>query len=451
MTTLFATTVAAALFAGCASENALAWQTTRPIQGEAQGEQAAAGPSVARQQAVRVAAQDGSAKVAAPVPKRDGPHALPIRALPSGPPTYKYGAKFEPPDGRILHGMGQWAEGNKNYLGVVSDPALEPVLTTCFMNIGDWPRAWDSRSQALEKQMYDEVAQGRILHVSIALNGIEENGRVAKPIDTEIAVSDRYDDHIRFVARAVRNVGAPTFVRIGFEFSGSWNAYTPYVFPKAYRHVVDIFREEKVDNAAFVWCWEASCAGDFDEKGRDDWRWYPGDDYVDWFGLDLFNSNDFSGSAGAGRSARNSRYGNTLKFLAMAEEHKRPVMIAESGAVLVGITPDEEDGRRDWAMWFEPFFELMGKHPGIKAFVYCNSDWKNNGAAQAQGWKDGDISHNDYIARLYAETLRDPVFIHKKDLPLLRDWKPLPVHERPKEPAPTGPRRGRAAPGTSGG
>jgi hypothetical protein len=353
---------------------------------------------------------------------------VPMHPVPSGPPTYTYGVKFEPPDGRILHGMGQWPEGNKNYLDVLNDPALEPAMRIFFMGVGEWPRSWDSRSQALENMISDEIASGHMLHVSIALTGIDPgNNRMELSIDEQIASTSKYDDHIRYVARSIRNAGAPTFVRIGFEFSGKWNDYHPYVYPKAYRKIVDIFREEKVDNAAFVWCWEATCPGDFDEHGKDGWRWYPGDDYVDWFAVDLFNQADLAGTMG--RNGRLSGYGNVLKFLDMAEEHHRPVMIAESGAVLVNITPDEEDGKRDWAAWFEPFFKLMATHPSIKAFFYCNSDWKHNRNAQEMGWGDGDISHNDYIAKMYALQMHDPVFMHKQDLPLLRDWKPLPVVE----------------------
>jgi hypothetical protein len=446
METLLLTTLAATLFAGCASDPEWSWQTT-PRE-EAAQQQAAAAPARNAPAVPAVQSAQAAQVAAVAAPAHDGPHALPLRPARSGTPRYEYGAKFEPPDGRILHGMGQWPEGNRNYLAVLGDPALEPASRTFFLGIGEWPRSWDSRTQALEKMINDEVEQGRMLHVSIALVGIDEaTGRGERPIDAEIATSDRYDDHIRYVARSIRNAGVPTFVRIGFEFSGSWNGYTPFVYPKAYRHVVDIFREEKVENAAFVWCWEASCAGDFGEQGKDGWRWYPGDDYVDWFGLDLFNSSDFSGSTG--RSGRVSRYGNTLEFLKMAEKHKRPVMIAESGAVLVGITPDEEDGRRDWAAWFEPFFKLLAEHESIKAFFYCNSDWKGNRTAQEQGWKDGDVSHNAYIAKLYALQMHDPAFLHKSELPLLRGWKPAPPREpQEKKPAPKKPR---AAPAPSDG
>jgi Glycosyl hydrolase family 26 len=392
----------------------------------------------------------GPAKALAPDPAPEpaapsasaAPRAPAAAAAPAAPRAnpaaarYKYGVKFEPPDGKVLHGMGQWAAGNKNYIATLADPEIEPAMMLFFVNIGDWPRPWDSRLETLKTMLLAEVAQGRILHVSIAFRGLDPQAMTELPVDREVAESTRYDDRIRDLALAIQEVGAPTFVRIGFEFSGDWNGYTPYVYPKAFQHTVDIFREAKVENVAFVWCFEGSCPPDFDEKNKDGWRWYPGDEYVDWFGVDLFGQQDFSG--GAGRSGKTSRYDNVLKFLAMAEAHKRPVMIGESGAVKVGITPDEKDGKRDWDTWFEPFFKFMADNPGIKAFHYCNSEWKNNRTAAKNGWLDGDISHNDWIAKQYIKALRDPMFLHKPDLPELRDWKPLPKVAPPPPPAPGG-------------
>ena len=37
--------------------------------------------------------------------------------------TYQFGAKFEPPVGRVVHGMGQWVEYNPPYLALL--PASE--------------------------------------------------------------------------------------------------------------------------------------------------------------------------------------------------------------------------------------------------------------------------------------------------------------------------------------
>jgi hypothetical protein len=209
-------------------------------------------------------------------------------------------------------------------------------------------------------------------------------------------------------------------VRIGPEFNGEWSGYSPGYYPLAYRRIVEIFREMGVDNAAFIWCWEASSPSDFDEQDEGAWRWYPGDDVVDWFGLDVFGVVGFTPQP-PGRG-QNTRYEDTLRFLAMAERHRKPVLVSESSAVHVEITPAAADGPRDWAEWFEPYFAFLAANPVIKGFHYINYDWKGSTSAEENGWMDADISRNAWLARRYAEELRDPIYLHSPDLPLLNGW-----------------------------
>ncbi|MBU1027326.1 MAG: hypothetical protein KKA31_06310, partial [Candidatus Margulisbacteria bacterium] len=54
-----------------------------------------------------------------------------------------------------------------------------------------------------------------------------------------------------------------------------------------YRHVVDIFKNEKVNNVKWVWCFMNFSHPD---ESWNDWTAaYPGDEYVDWIGIDGYN------------------------------------------------------------------------------------------------------------------------------------------------------------------
>src|SRR5690606_33104908 len=154
-------------------------------------------------------------------------------------------------------------------------------------------------------------------------------------VDDAIANTDRYDDLIRSIGRIIRDFGDPVFVRIGFEFNGRWNAYHPGLFPKAFRKFVDLLREEGAANFATIWCYEPNAPGDFDALGPDgEPLWYPGDEYVDWFGIDLFQNGAFNpdGASGRGRGGE-SAYERTLRFLEMARRHGKPVFLSELAAV----------------------------------------------------------------------------------------------------------------------
>ena len=77
--------------------------------------------------------------------------------------------------------------------------------------------------------------------------------------------------------------GQPLFIRFGHEMNDpyrySWGPQnnTPEDFIAAWKHMVDYFKAEGVDNV--IWVWSPHIAyGLFEE-------YYPGDDYVDWVGV----------------------------------------------------------------------------------------------------------------------------------------------------------------------
>ncbi|HZD04999.1 MAG TPA: glycosyl hydrolase, partial [Longimicrobiales bacterium] len=99
----------------------------------------------------------------------------------------------------------------------------------------------------------------------------------------EDVVEGKYDDDIRQLAGAVRTFHRPTFVRIASEFNGVWNNYRQVYYADSYRRIVDLFRDEGADSTIFMWNYYP---GEADFPYED---WYPGDDYVDWWSLDVFS------------------------------------------------------------------------------------------------------------------------------------------------------------------
>jgi hypothetical protein len=257
-----------------------------------------------------------------------------------------------------------------------------------------------------------------------------------QPVDDVIALSDTYDDLIRAVGRVIRDFGDPVFVRIGFEFNGSWNGYHPGIYPKAFRKFVDLLREE-ANNFATIWCYEPNGPDDFDAVGSDGQPlWYPGDDYVDWFGIDLFQHTQFVSNADSqsarlatgsdraqvrpggrtGSRASETPYDRTVRFLEMARQHGKPVYLSEVAAVNAYLTPDSEDpdfadGKADWALWFEPFFAFLAEHPEIKGFNYMSQDYRGT-RYEAIGWGNARIQTNSYVKEQWINALRDERFLH---------------------------------------
>jgi acetyl esterase/lipase len=270
--------------------------------------------------------------------------------------------------------MGQWEQYNAKLLPLL--PAeLRPASKLIFLEIGDTPRGWLPEGIRNMMQRYDQ--EGFIPSLDIAPRGNQPGqaalAALADPlfgIDHEVASSSRFDARIQDLIRIVKEFGKPVIVRIGGEFNGRWNGYHPYAYPKAFRKIVERFRAAKVDNAAFVWCYEPAAPGDFDERNEaGEYKWFPGADVIDWFSIDWFNKEDFTGPLTGGRRGENAMtaHGRSRKFLDMAVAHKKPVMIAESAPCRYDLS-DPAQAEAAWREWFEPYFQIIAERSEIKWF-----------------------------------------------------------------------------------
>ena len=101
-----------------------------------------------------------------------------------------------------------------------------------------------------------------------------------------------YDGYIREFAEGATAWGHPFFLRFDWEMNGDWfpwaenaNGNQPDDYVNAWRHVHDIFTEVGATNATWVWCPYVDATPKLGPLAR----YYPGDEYVDWTGLDGFN------------------------------------------------------------------------------------------------------------------------------------------------------------------
>jgi hypothetical protein len=105
---------------------------------------------------------------------------------------------------------------------------------------------------------------------------------------------------------------------------------------------------------------------------RLDWHpWYPGDDVVDWWGVNIFDGHRFASSHVMGLvaislelySAATSNY--VTAFVNESSWRGFPVMLGESTPRKIGST----QGKTSWDTWYQPYFDLINNNPAtIKAF-----------------------------------------------------------------------------------
>ena len=322
-----------------------------------------------------------------------------------------HGAKYEPPDGKVYHGVGWQNTAQTEYMEMFSD-STQPLLFQMMIPLpGDVRRRGGMTVERLIGQFNPDHFDVENRYCELSVHFTDNTNM----LDTVFALSDRLDGYIDTMAIALREHGKPIFLRIGLEMNGAWNGYTPYVFPVAFRKLVEGLRERDVDNFASVWCYEPDAPADFADSTRGDWKWYPGDDVVDWFGLDPFDADHFDPSEPDSLRGGLTKKGRTELFLRFAEARGKPVYLNELSARHVFITPDEQDedssdGRDDWEYWFAPFFEFLDNHPNIKAFNYINLEWTLY--QQWEHWGDARLQINSYIRNRWVAEISGDRYLH---------------------------------------
>jgi hypothetical protein len=315
-------------------------------------------------------------------------------------------AKFEPPPGRQLLIIGQdlGAIGGFNAPdndGYCDHFDLRPGGVTSYMGLTrprglEEPVNWGSGDICARSILDNPIYAHSVLVLGLYLVGDEKN-----------IAAGKQDDLIYSLAKWIKRAHRPVFLRIGYEFDGSWNHYDPVAYKKVFQKIVTIFKEMQVTNCATVWQAAASPANGNNNKNINDW--YPGDDYVDWVGYSWFQSTP-------------KKIALTDKVLAFARAHHKPVMVCESApqgydnANLTG--PGLASGKNSklqmaetiWNEWYVPYFNYIDKNMDtIKAVAYIDVNWDSQplwGPPHRQGyWGDSRVEVNPVIKAKWIETI----------------------------------------------
>lgn len=287
-------------------------------------------------------------------------------------------AKFEPIDGKRLLIIGQdlgavgglegYSQGYIDHFkhipaGITTYTALPPL-------IGLWSKtnygAGDIYAEAFTN---NETFKYTTLAIGLYL------------VDQEKAIAEgKQDTEIKKLAQWIKGLNRPVYLRVGYEFDGDHNHYDTQYYIDMWKRIIDIFDENEVMNCDYVW--QSDGVHDIDYMSK----YYPGDEYVDWFSFSYFTD-----AAGA-------------EILQMAKQHNKPVMITE--ATPRGYDLDDKDSKV-WEEWFEPMFRMLDSHPSIKALSYINADWESQSMWKGKEWGDTRLQANTKVQEAWNKKINN--------------------------------------------
>lgn len=292
---------------------------------------------------------------------------------------------FAPEAGRTVLFIGQDQDTINEYVKATGQIPTGVMIYTSVQEAHGLSQPIDYGSGIMHAQALIEKYPGASVQMGLYMVGALDD-----------ILSGVYDFNIDKIGEWIKNSNRLVYVRVGYEFDLPQNRYEPEPYKKAYRYIVDRWRSKDV-KASYVWHSYGYLNAD-----KPMMAWYPGDDYVDWFGISFFNAfND----------------GNVKWMVNKAKAHNKPVMLAESSPFGNSTTI----GERSWTMWFKGFFETIEKYD-IGAACYINSNWETMPMWQGQGWKDSRVQANALIKERWLKAIENNRFIRSNQelMPLLQ-------------------------------
>ena len=117
----------------------------------------------------------------------------------------------------------------------------------------------------------------------------------AGPYTHKNIAAGMFDTALRDYARAAKSFGTTLLIEYGVEINTNsfpWSKEGPQPYKVAYRHIVDLFREEGATNVRWAFHVDAT-------DNNNGYKWYPGDDIIDWVGTSCYGDYDKKGCAGS--------------------------------------------------------------------------------------------------------------------------------------------------------
>ncbi|ADD03468.1 copper amine oxidase domain protein [Thermoanaerobacter italicus Ab9] len=210
------------------------------------------------------------------------------------------------------------------------------------------------------------------------------------------------DQYLRNFARKLKESGIPVFLRFASEMNGDWTAYSgdPKKYIEKWRLVHDVM-EEEAPNVMMVWTV-------FTFPQSNILAYYPGDEYVDWVGVNIYNVVYHNNNIKL--KADHEDPLELLNYVYDTFSERKPIQISEFGATHYTIT----DGKYyvDFAIEkiTRMYNGLKTKYPRVKSIFYFDVNNLVN-APSGRRINNYAITDDERILKTYSNLISDPYFL----------------------------------------
>jgi hypothetical protein len=303
----------------------------------------------------------------------------------------------EPAPGKLYHGV---FPGGRNGMGSDITPQQVRVYAAAAGKRPTWVYVWDNWYEGREfpwktaSWIRDcgSVPYLRLMMMSYPIQTPDPTYN----LDRILAGS--FDPDLRAWMRAARKFGSPLVAEYGtevngwwFPWNGLWNgsensrAQAVDKFRRAYRHIIQIAREESARNIRWVFHVDP-----WDEP-VEDWNrfenYYPGDEWIDWLGVSVYGRQLPSDAR-----AISFRWQMDWVYGRLTKMSERPVIVCEFGTIRDRVQ----------AAWAKAALSDLvgGRWPRVIGFAWWNAAFYNDPKAPGRR-SDMRIENNPALTAVF--------------------------------------------------
>lgn len=206
------------------------------------------------------------------------------------------------------------------------------------------------------------------------------------------------DEYLRGWAQAARHAGVPIFLRYASEMNGTWQSYSgdSEKYIEKWRTVYRVM-DSVAPNVVMVWCPFATPRSTISD-------YYPGDEYVDWVGVNIYSvvhqDGDITKPATEDPVA-------LLQYVYDRYAERKPIAVCEYGATHYCRAAGEDV--TDFALnkMTRMYESLVDRFPRVRMINWFSVDAIGDDLAD----NNYSVTANDTILQRYKELIAKPHFL----------------------------------------
>ena len=219
---------------------------------------------------------------------------------------------------------------------------------------------------------------GKVPYVRLMLRSDVDQKHGEKQFTLARIIAGEFDADLRTWARGAKEFGSPVLIEWGtepngkwFSWNGTWNGGPgtgPKRYVEAYRHIVDVMRQENANN--LLWVWHVNWLDEPEREWNAFENYFPGENYCDWVALSAYGPT--TPTTRDGTESFGFKMRNAYRRLTKLAPGK-PIIIAEFGC-------DLHNPRVETAHWAKSALDdlFSGRWPAIIGFCWWNEGWQND-------------------------------------------------------------------------